>query len=520
MSTALAQTTADSPLASLPHNHKMLEMMAFSEAIKDAIFIPQFARGNPANVFYMVATADAMGANWLHALRSCFLTPDGKIGFQWDLISAVLLAKKFLIKWDETNSTRAIVTITRPDGQSHQETFGVVDAEAIQFWNAKKRPEAGWSKLSDKFNWKSYPKNMCMARAGMNCARAIAADVMGGIYLPDELEGLPPEDAAETAAPVVEDYAVGTTEAPEEAPNTASAAGPVEDKPAPTEPPPPTEQSKPPAAKKAAKATAPAPPVEQAPPPVDPDAPETPEAKAKRIQGELSACAKTLGGGKAGSTVVVEFAKGFLDLAKSPTDMLLWEPILAPLQGYIERNVEALKANPHQCGYGAKHNPPFIAKMKEWGWPDEVHGQVIAFCASSYPGKYDGFTSWMKVIDMTKAQSVEDLKSFFTAAEISKVSAVEMLDAIRLPVCQETGGTYSDLFKMTVSMTKKRIEDLDKVALDEAVKVQVAAITKSNEDFLKQNPEKAEAPAAAALPVEDAPPPATAEEQGGFPFGE
>ena len=521
-------------ITGMPSVEKLQAMQGFAESIQNAKFLPKVLRGDVPSIMYVLCIGEDLGLPWTTATRLLYPVTRGKadgdgnqeisqVGIEGKALAALLLSRGWKINVTENTDDACSITLVRPDGtECPPERFTFAQAEAGKLTKVKIYPRGGGpAQEYEKIPYnRANRANQLRWRALGRAANFYAADVVFGVMVKEELEDWVTSEENQTiesgsAPTVAEDYTVGTTDAPvaaiEGTPDAITDAGPVDVKT--------TEAPKPTAAKKAAaKAPAPAPQptpaVEQTPPPAAD--PNTPEAKAKRIQGELAACAKALGSGKAGSIIVVEFTKGFLDVPKPPSDMLLWEPILAPLHDYMERDVETLKAHPHQCGYGAKHNPQFIATMKEWGWPEEVHGKAISFCASSYPGKYDSFMSWMKVITMDQAQSAEDLSAFLTAAEISKVAAVEMLDAIRLPVCKDMDSCYSDLFKVTVSMTKKSVEDLDKATFDEAAKLQIAAINKSNDAFLKQK-EEATTQAPAEPVAESA---AAAEEQGGFPFGE
>jgi len=114
-----------------------------------------------------------------------YITPSGKIGIQGDLGLAALQGKGFKVTFPTATNTReqGHCVIQRPDGTIHEETFTWQDAQL-----------AG---LVGKDSWRKYPKTMLRWRAFMQGARFAAADVLGGCYLPEELESME-ESAAET----------------------------------------------------------------------------------------------------------------------------------------------------------------------------------------------------------------------------------------------------------------------------------------------------------------------------------
>lgn len=515
---------ADNVVAQIDMRNRAVEMMQFAEAIQNASFVPKSIKGDKAAIFYLLATAEEMGAKWMHALRSCFATPEGKIGFQWDFIAAILLSNGFKIEWPETNATRAICRITRPDGASHEETFGVVDAQLIKYWNTKSN---GWSILASKFNWVSYPKNMCMARAGMNCARAIAADIMGGIYTPDEIEGLPPENADELPAPSEnpDDYHIGTTSDPEP-PSTGesvneSAQG-TEAAQEPSEMADTTrrrrrqtaQQQQPAAATQAATAQptgqqAPEP-AQQAPAPAaatpaaaaaqDTTTTANPASKEEELRLAFGRITEKIIKGTSGSAdacdakkarkLMTEFACGFTGERSAPQNVDAYVTIIPAMERSVEGDLSAFIKDPKQAGYNAKNGTtqapdPIANAMKIWGWGTALRQQVDKFVADYYPDNADGFIKWINFVlssvlkgDHKVLSSVEDVNAFLSAADISKPDAVNLVEMAAMPVCIEANHTLELLFKQVVSMTKKPVEDLNKESFGAAVKEVQTAIEK------------------------------------------
>jgi len=90
--------------------------------------------------------------------------------------------KRMAFEWDKDKKAWE-VTMERADFElAHTERFTLAQADAISVMEKGK-----WIKLSEKFVWKQYPKTMIYWRALAACARKVFADVIEGLYLPEEL---------------------------------------------------------------------------------------------------------------------------------------------------------------------------------------------------------------------------------------------------------------------------------------------------------------------------------------------
>jgi len=187
------------------------ETYAFAKLVAGCTFLPERIRTDARAVFLMLMTGREMGLTSTHALRSLYVTPDGKVGIQGDAALALLVSKGFRVEFPVSTEQECRCKITRPgpEGQVFEDVFTMADAD-----------RAGINKGRDgnpKYNWKAYPKVMLRWRALMQTARVIAADVLGGVYSEDEIEEIlahadpPPEspgqrqkrraEAIERAAP-------------------------------------------------------------------------------------------------------------------------------------------------------------------------------------------------------------------------------------------------------------------------------------------------------------------------------
>lgn len=172
----------------VPPDHVLNRMYGFSKAICHAAFISPVVRGDEASVFYMVSMAEDLGIQWTHGLRSIYpLVKRGKdgdgdqirAGIQGDIVLALLLKNKFKVTIRESTDEIATVWMERPDKtMEFQDSFTFIEAQKLG--------------LTGKPNW-GYKKDMLRWRAIMRVGRLVAADLIGGLHLADELEDLPAE---------------------------------------------------------------------------------------------------------------------------------------------------------------------------------------------------------------------------------------------------------------------------------------------------------------------------------------
>lgn len=208
---------------------------AFAEKIATSKFIKPAIRGDVPTVFHMLCIGEELGLKWTHATRGIYLGEKGGVGMAGEMIEALLLSKGFGVEFNP--QTEPVIgcscTITRPDAGAKPvtRTFTMNDAAAIKTtWNADAKK---WWTLADQFNYLNYPSQMVQWRSLANCARACAADVMGGIYLPEELEessgaSAPANEptSGSAAASAEDEFVVGEKEAPFEEAATETAAAP------------------------------------------------------------------------------------------------------------------------------------------------------------------------------------------------------------------------------------------------------------------------------------------------------
>lgn len=163
----------------------MNKMWAFAQAIKDSSFVPTAAKGDAGSVFLMINRAAEMGLNWTVAVNGGLYpipkyNDDGtvsiRLGIEGHAALSLLLGRKFKCEILQSDEKVAEWRITRPDDSfSFSDSFTITEANNLG--------------LLKKKNW-AYPKDMLRWRAFMRVARIVAADVLGGVYLPEELEAV------------------------------------------------------------------------------------------------------------------------------------------------------------------------------------------------------------------------------------------------------------------------------------------------------------------------------------------
>jgi hypothetical protein len=397
-------------------------MWSFSERICKAKFVPEAARGDAASTFFLVATAQDLGLKWTHGLRSMYMTPDGKIGLQGDVMLALLYSHGFEVQFPEKSPTAATCVIKRPGAANpFVWRFTMEDAARIPRYD---RDRKCWSNLATKHNYRAYPTNMLMWRALANCARFAAADILGGIYLPDELEEVTenasaPADVAE-AVSATPASAVGIKPKPGIAPPSdsvsapqASAAGPGAEMDLELE----LDATNPEAAPESATAEA----ETEAEDEDEGDAYQSPEErdltrKFKQMAARVCPTDQT-----EGSRTLLKYFRGFYALkGRLPEGVLNYKDAINKLWDAIDSSLADLKADPVGLGRTLRASADSgtdVAEqlMEKLGWPEdcrEMARHIMRQCRQSP----SDFVTWVNAEVIPGAPlvklSIDDLRQF------------------------------------------------------------------------------------------------------------
>jgi len=142
----------------------------------------------PEKIVVAIMTGLELGLPPMFAIQKIAVI-NGRPSLWGDAIPALLLARGFKIKeWieGEGDARVAYCEVKRPDGSVTLRKFSVSDARKAGLWG-KSGP------------WTQYPERMLQMRARGFAARDGAADVLGGLYLREELDE-PMRDVTPTPA--------------------------------------------------------------------------------------------------------------------------------------------------------------------------------------------------------------------------------------------------------------------------------------------------------------------------------
>lgn len=131
---------------------------------------------------------------------NAFYIVNGRLTVWGDALIRQLKRAGYKIAWTESDTTKATVVLTAPDGQVHTETF--THAEAVT---------AGL--IAKGGPWKTYEKDMLRWKAIGRAVRFFCPEVLGGVqYLKEEADDIEAEPRqARAAAPVADIEATEVT---------------------------------------------------------------------------------------------------------------------------------------------------------------------------------------------------------------------------------------------------------------------------------------------------------------------
>lgn len=408
-------------------------MWSYAEKFCQAKFIPREAQKDPASVFFLLQIGKDLGIPMSHALRSLYMTPQGRIGIQGDIALSLLYGRGFKVAFTDVSETGATCSITRPDGQEYSWTFSRTDAARI-IVKLSSNPDK-WGPLHDKATYKQHPKNMYQWRALMNCARFGAADLLGGMYLPEELEEIETEPELQASG---NDLQLGIL--PEKpAPQLEAASGEVitmpkqpERQTEPTRPEPP-KRGRP---KKSEPTTAPPPAAaapEPLPPPSDPEDPgpeEPPEVKqpladelirrVKAAREKIRAVSQIKSDAYIAS-VVNDFFRAFLNVTALPKEQEEYVEAIDALEAWVQEDkIEALVKNAALAGRTASGQSDDYAKYAlANGWTEEVTNLARKVGAQYYKGHFSHLLDWLRTLKLAKADAAT-LEGFLGVAQFTR----------------------------------------------------------------------------------------------------
>lgn len=145
--------------------------MKFADQLVKTGFLPSAVK-TPGQALSIIFTGQEIGIPPMHALRSIHVI-QGKPTMSAELMLALFKQRGGKAQWRRSDGDVAELWLRHPNGDEHVETFTLEDAKRAS--------------LTSKDGWRNYPKAMLRARATSAGLRAVAPDIIAGIYDPEEL---------------------------------------------------------------------------------------------------------------------------------------------------------------------------------------------------------------------------------------------------------------------------------------------------------------------------------------------
>lgn len=163
------------------------KIVAFCETIVGATYLPEACRNSIPNLFFLVNVGNDLGLKWTHTLRSMYMTPAGKVGMQGDIMLSLLFTNRFKVKIIESTKEAAEYWVKRPGNDDEFEwscriTWEQAEEQGWPYYykDGQKKTREPWKDRANMLRWRSLAFT----------ARVVAADLLGGMYLPDEIEAI------------------------------------------------------------------------------------------------------------------------------------------------------------------------------------------------------------------------------------------------------------------------------------------------------------------------------------------
>lgn len=166
---------------------------ALANQVAGTGFVPAALRGNPAGVVAAILYGDELGIGPMQSLAKISVI-EGRPTLSAEAQRALILAAGHELWIDEATATKVTVSGRRSGSERTSSVTWTLD-------------DAKRANLAGRTNWRTYPRQMLTARATAELARAVFADVIGGLAATEEVE----EFYDAFATPVVGD---GEPEAP------------------------------------------------------------------------------------------------------------------------------------------------------------------------------------------------------------------------------------------------------------------------------------------------------------------
>lgn len=168
--------------------------MRLASRIHDTPFVPKPLRGQPHSVLACILTGQELGLGPMQSLRMVNVI-EGRPAASAELMRALVNRAGHRVDVIEARQDRVTLSGQRKD----------TGAKATVTWTLE---DAQRAKLTGNPAWGKYPRSMLLARATSELCRMLFADVIGGLYTPEETAAIdgfawePVDPAAELVDPI------------------------------------------------------------------------------------------------------------------------------------------------------------------------------------------------------------------------------------------------------------------------------------------------------------------------------
>lgn len=171
----------------VPRADRLQETAELANQIAGTDFVPQGLRNNPAAITAAILYGDEVGVGPMQSLARIAVI-NGRPTLAAETQRALILAAGHDLWVEESTVTKCTIAGRRKDS----------DATSRITWTLDDARRAG---LAGKPPWKAYPRQMLLARASAELARAVFPDAIGGLAATEEAEDGPDVDNGAAPAP-------------------------------------------------------------------------------------------------------------------------------------------------------------------------------------------------------------------------------------------------------------------------------------------------------------------------------
>jgi hypothetical protein len=497
----------DALAVGLPSVESLKILKHFAQELVGTPFLPKglvrldengHAVGNPAGaILAVILTGREMGMQAMQALRSFWISPDGRLAMYSESMLGRMRQHGFKVQWLSDTSAKCEAVFTRPDGDTYTSTFTIEEAR-----------QAGL--IKDRGNWEKYPKAMLRARVIATAWRVLAGDISGGVaYAKEEIEDLDNGGAPVIEVPETEDFkklvgrkaatAVPTPE-PEVKPEPAKPATTPE---TPPQTNPPEEPEKPVAVKTPSPAPKPVTTAKTEPPP--PPLP-TEEQRKEQMALRMTEAKKAVGGmPRAAAGTVNNFLRGFLGLEKdarlSNTDIDLYNEPMAALEKALVSQRAELVENPYRLGLQLSGRKGELDSLLEsWPWMNELMRTLARKAYNA--GDFRSLAQFEMFIKANELHTVNenDATHFLRIATVSKAAAGHLTT-----MAEQYGLSVTSLSHWIDQQLKAPAETFPQEKLEEYVELLKRRMEEQAAKMRTEEPAPQESTSQEGLPFEDSP---------------